>query len=131
MKISGSTLRMLIARIAPLWLAVYLSTPLKPWVPGWLFAVILTIPFLLLLLEGGEDRVTARGTFEVIAAWWFLILSSLVLFFFVRGYRPPGWWLALIFIGLGLVVYVPKLRFPDEKNSASDLRSAEDSGSIE
>jgi hypothetical protein len=118
MPIRAATLRFLAARIAPLWLAVYLATPLKPYVPTWAFAVIIVVPFLLLLLEDGEERVTARGTFEVIAAWWYVALTALVFYFFLKGYRPPGWWVALIFIGIGLVVYVPKLRHVDEISEA-------------
>ena len=115
MRIRAATLRFLAARIAPLWLAVYLATPLKPYAPSWAFAVIIAVPLLLLMLEDGEERVTARGTLEVIAAWWYVSLTALVFYFFLKGYRPGGWWLALIFFALGLVVYVPKLRLPDEE----------------
>jgi hypothetical protein len=95
-------------------LVAYLSEPLKVFLPIWAIVIIVAGPFILLTIQGGEQRIGARRTSEVLAAWWYVILTALASFYFVNGHRPPWWGTFVFFIILGLAIYVPKLRLADE-----------------
>jgi hypothetical protein len=107
-------LRAFAARFGLLGLIAYLSGPLKSYLPVWAI-VALVLPFVPSLLQGAGERLRARRTADVIAAWWYVILTAVAAFYFVNGYRPPWWGSFVFFIVLGLVAYVPKLRPTDEK----------------